>query len=312
MRKNFLNKVVSVAAAAALTGSFLTGCGSAEAANAANEEAKAAESVAEVSEEVKEEGSQESSTETTEAAEAESADAGLLADIKERGYIVVGTEGTWSPYTYHDDNDELVGFEVEVAKYIADYIGVDVQFSETVWSSMFASLDAGQIDIVVNGVSYSEERAEKYDFSEPYNYSQYAILTLADNDEINSLEDAKGKTAANDPTSSIGKFAEESGAVLDEVGEAAQAISEVKNGRADLTFSPVTVFADYLKNHPEDADKFKVIVVTDPEPSAYVPVVKGNEALVSVINEALDQAKEDGTLSELALKYFDVDTTKGE
>ena len=304
MRKNFLNKVVSVAAAAAITGSFVTGCQSAEAASAANEEAKAAESAAEVSEEVKEEGSQESSTET--------ADAGLLAAIKERGYIVVGTEGTWSPYTYHDENDELVGFEVDVAKYIADYIGVDVQFSETVWSSMFASLDAGQIDIVVNGVSYSEERAEKYDFSEPYNYSQYAILTLADNDEINSLEDAKGKTASNDPTSSIGKFAEENGAILEEVSEAAQAISEVKNGRADLTFSLTTVFADYLKNHPEDADKFKVIVVSDPEPNAYVPVVKGNEELVAVINEAIAKAKEDGTLSELAIKYFDVDTTKGE
>ena len=306
MRKNFLNKVVSVAAAAALTGSFVTGCGSAEAASNASEETKAAESTAVASEEVKEEA-QEASSEVT-----ENADGGLLAQIKERGYIVVGTEGTWSPYTYHDDNDELVGFEVEVAKYIADYIGVDVQFSETVWSSMFASLDAGQIDIVVNGVSYSEERAEKYDFSEPYNYSQYAILTLADNDEINSLEDAKGKTAANDPTSSIGKFAEESGAVLDEVGEAAQAISEVKNGRADLTFSLTTVFADYLKNHPEDADKFKVIVVSDPEPNAYVPVVKGNEELVAVINEAIAKAKEDGTLSELAIKYFDVDTTKGE
>lgn len=306
MRKNFLNKVVSVAAAAALTGSFVTGCGSAEAVSNASEETKAAESTAVASEEVKEEA-QEASSEVT-----ETADSGLLAQIKERGYIVVGTEGTWSPYTYHDENDELVGFEVDVAKYIADYIGVDVQFSETVWSSMFASLDAGQIDVVINGVSYSDERAEKYDFSEPYNYSQYAILTLADNDEINSLEDAKGKTASNDPTSSIGKFAEENGAILEEVSEAAQAISEVKNGRADLTFSLTTVFADYLKNHPEDADKFKVIVVSDPEPNAYVPVVKGNEELVNVINEAIAKAKEDGTLSELAIKYFDVDTTKGE
>ena len=136
MKKNLLNKVVSIAAVAALTGSFLTGCGSANEASAQESEAKA-ESAEETSQEVKEEGSQESSTE---AAEAETADAGLLADIKERGYIVVGTEGTWSPYTYHDDNDELVGFEVEVAKYIADYIGVDVQFSETVWSSMFACL----------------------------------------------------------------------------------------------------------------------------------------------------------------------------
>ena len=91
-----------------------------------------------------------------------------LDEIKERGYLIVGTEGTWSPYTYYDEDDNLVGFDVEVAKLIADYIGVDVQYSETVWSSIFASLDAGKIDMVVNEVSYSEERAEKYDFSTPY------------------------------------------------------------------------------------------------------------------------------------------------
>ena len=122
-----------------------------------------------------------------------SADGDLLNTIKQRGYIIVGTEGTWSPYTYHDDKDQLVGFEVEVAKYIADYIGVDIQYTETAWSSIFAALDAGQIDIVANSVSYNEERAQKYDFSEPYNYTQYAIMTLVDNDEINSLADVEGK-----------------------------------------------------------------------------------------------------------------------
>ncbi len=235
----------------------------------------------------------------------------LLSQIKAKGYITVGTEGTWSPYTYHNENDELVGFDVEVAKYIADYIGVEVKYSETAWSSIFASLDAGQIDIVVNGVSYSEERAEKYDFSEPYNYSQYAFLALADNDELNSLEDVKGKKAANDPTSTIGKFAEDNGAVLDEVGEFAQSVSEVKNGRADLTFGTTVGLTDYLKQHPEDTSVLKVVTVSDPEPNAYVPVVKGNEELVKVINEALEAAKKDGTLSELAIKYFDIDTTQG-
>ena len=224
---------------------------------------------------------------------------GLLKEIKDRGYIIVGTEGTWSPYTFHDADDNLVGYDVEVAKYIADYIGVDIQYSETVWSSMFASLDAGQIDVVINGVSYNEERAVKY-----------AFLALADNDEINTLEDVAGRTAANDPTSSIGRYAEENGAILDEVGEAAQAVSEVKNGRADLTFGTVVGFEDYLSQHPEDREVFKVVVTSDPEPNAYVPVVKGNEQLVEVINEALQQAQEDGTLSALALKYFGVDTTK--
>ena len=294
MKKKILATLISSAIAVA----SLTACGSqgAESASAATTQNEEAAEVAETTQ----------ATETTEAAGDD-----LLNEIKERGYIIVGTEGTWSPYTYHDDNDELVGFDVEVAKYIADYIGVDVQYSETVWGSMFASLDAGQIDVVINSVSYSDERAEKYDFSEPYNYSQHAFLALKDNDEVNTLEDAKGKTAANDPTSSIGKYAEDNGAILDEVGEAAQAVSEVRNGRADLSFGTTVGFADYLKQHPEDEEVFKVVVTSDPEPNAYIPVVKGNEELVKVINEALAQAREDGTLSALALKYFDLDTTQG-
>ncbi|MBO4887247.1 MAG: transporter substrate-binding domain-containing protein [Firmicutes bacterium] len=237
----------------------------------------------------------------------------LLETIKERGTLIVGTEGTWSPYTYHDaTTDELVGFEVEVARYIADYMGVEIQFVETAWSSIFAALDAGQIDTVINSVSYNEERAEKYDFSQPYNYTQYAIMTLADNDEINSLADVAGKVSSNDPTSTIGMFAEANGVIFDEVKEAAQAISEVKNGRAEVTFSTTVGFADYFKNHPEEESLFKVIVVSDPEPNAYVPCLKGNEDFIAVVNEALAQAKADGTLSALALKYFDVDTTTGE
>jgi len=235
----------------------------------------------------------------------------LLQSIKNRGYITVGTEGTWSPYTYHNEQDELVGFDVEVARYIADYLGVEIRFTETEWSSIFAALDAGQIDIVANGVSYNEERAAKYDFSVPYNYTQYAVMTLADNDSVNSLEDVKGKVSSNDPTSTIGQFAEECGVVFDEVSEAAQAISEVKNGRAEITFSTTVGFADYFKQHPEEASLFKVIVVSDPEPNAYIPVVKGNDDLLKLINEALDKAAEDGTLSAISMKYFDVDTTKG-
>ena len=206
--------------------------------------------------------------------------------------------------------DNLVGFDVEVAKLIAYYIGVDVQYSETVWSSIFASLDAGKIDMVVNEVSYSEERAEKYDFSTPYTYSQKAILVPADNTDINSLADIAGKIAANDATSSIGQLALDSGATLDPVGEMAQSISEVLSGRADLTLNNTVAFTDYLKQHPESEDKVRIIVATDPAPSGYIPVMKGNDKLLAAINEALDKAREDGTLSELSLKYFGVDITK--
>ncbi len=301
MKKNLIKKIVSSVAVTSLALGLLAGCGNSSQGNASpSPEAANNETLSDATEA----GNADAAEETAEYT-------GLLKEIKDRGYIIVGTEGTWSPYTFHDEDDNLVGYDVEVAKYIADYIGVDIQYSETVWSSMFASLDAGQIDVVINGVSYNEERAVKYDFSIPYNYSQYAFLALADNDEINSLEDVAGRIAANDPTSSIGRYAEENGAVLDEVSEAAQAVSEVKNGRADLTFGTVVGFEDYLTQHPEDREVFKLVVTSDPEPNAYVPVVKGNEQLVELINEALQQAQEDGTLSELALKYFGVDTTKG-
>ena len=219
-----------------------------------------------------------------------------LEEIKSRGTLIVGTEGTWSPYTYHDEEEKLVGFDVEVARLIADYIGVDVQYSETVWSSIFGSLDAGQIDLVVNEVSYTEERAAKYDFSIPYTYTQRAILVKADNEEIKGLSDIAGKIASNDPTSTI--------------GEMAQSISEVLNGRADVTINTTVAFADYLKQHPESESLVKIIVVTDPAPTGYVPVLKGDEALLNAVNEALRKAQEDGTLSELSLKYFGLDITK--
>ncbi len=233
-----------------------------------------------------------------------------LKEIQSRGFLIVGTEGTWSPYTYHDEDDQLIGFDVEVARLIADYIGVGIQYSETVWSSIFGSLDAGQIDLVVNEVSYTEERAVKYDFSIPYTFTQRAILVKADNDEINGLSDIAGKIASNDPTSSIGQFALDSGAELDPVGEMAQSISEVLNGRADVTINTTVAFADYLKQHPESEALVKIIVVTDPTPTGHIPVLKGDEQLLAAVNEALEKAREDGTLSELSLKYFGLDITK--
>lgn len=245
---------------------------------------------------------------TLSAAFAESND--HLNEIKSRGVLIVGTEGTWSPYTYHDEEDKLVGFDVEVARLIAEQIGVEIQYSETVWSSIFGSLDAGQIDLVVNEVSYTEERAVKYDFSIPYTFTQRAILIKADNEAIQGLADISGKIASNDPTSSIGQFALDNGAELDPVGEMAQSISEVLNGRADLTINTTVAFADYLKQHPESESLVKIIVVTDPAPTGYVPVLKGDEQLLSAVNEALKKAQDDGTLSELSLKYFGLDITK--
>lgn len=241
------------------------------------------------------------------ASKEQTSDANLLEQIKERGYIVVGTEGTYSPNSYHDETGALVGFDVEVAALVAKYLGVEVQYYETEWSSIFTALDSGKIDIVVNEVGYNEERAAKYDFSNPYAFVQQAVLTRADNTDIKSYDDLNGKVCANESTSLFGQIAESHGATLDPVNAMAQSISEVVNGRADATLNYITSFTSYMKENPDE--QVKIAVYGETEPSSYIPVVKGNTELVNAINEALSKALESGELKAVSEKYFGVDVT---
>ena len=95
-----------------------------------------------------------------------------LARIQEAGKIVVGLEGDWQPFSFHDESDTLVGFDVEVAQNIGERIGVEVEFVEAAWDGLFAGMESGRYDIVVNGVDITEDRQKSYDFSDPYGYDR--------------------------------------------------------------------------------------------------------------------------------------------
>lgn len=234
-----------------------------------------------------------------------------LEEIKERGKLIVGTEGTYSPNSFHDEDGNLVGFDVEVAAVIAKHMGVDVEYLETEWGSLFAAMDAGQIDTVINEVGYTEERAEKYDFTDPYAFSRRCILVRGDNTDITSFEDLEGHIAANEVSSIFGQMAEEYGAELHAVSAMADSISEVLDGRADCTLNYETAFNDYMKEHPET--DVKIVAYAEPEASSFIPVLKGNEDLLQALNEALDAAQASGELSEISKKYFNgLDLTKEE
>ena len=136
----------------------------------------------------------------------------LLKTIQERGTIIVGLEGDWAPWSYVDENDELTGYDVEIAKAIADKLGVEIQIVPGEWDGLFAGMDAGRYDMVVNGVEVTEERADKYDFSTPYAYIRTALIVKGDNDSIKTFEDLKGKKTANSIASTYMNLAESYGA----------------------------------------------------------------------------------------------------
>ena len=196
-----------------------------------------------------------------------------LARIKEKGTITVAMEGTWAPWTYHNEQDELVGYDVEVAQKIAEKLGVTVTFVEGEWDGLLAGLDDGRYDLMVNGVGVTAERQQKYDFSTPYAYNRTAVIVRGDYDEIHSMEDLKGKTTANTISSTYATQAEKYGATVTGVDDLNQTIELLLSGRIDATLNAEVVFADYQRTHP-DAN-IQVAAFSDEPERVAIPVRKG-------------------------------------
>lgn len=233
----------------------------------------------------------------------------LLEQITERGEMTFATEGTWSPWTFHDENGDLTGFDIEVARAIAAELGVEASFAEGEWDGLLAGLDSGRYDTMANGVSVTEEREEKYDFTDPYAYNTIVVITRGDSD-IASMGDLAGKTTANTLGSSYAILAEANGATNTGVDDFNQTIELLEAGRIDATLNDEVVFYDYMAQHP-DAD-LKIAAEND-EPTHVAFPLRREEAtasLLAAMNEAIATLRENGTLSELSQEFFGIDITE--
>lgn len=235
--------------------------------------------------------------------------ADLLDQIKEKGYMTVAQEGTYAPWSYHDENDVLTGFDVDVANEIAERLGVKAQFVEGPWDGLLAGVEVGRYDVLINCVGVTEERKLKYDYSDPYAFNRPVIIVRGDYDEIHSFEDLKGKTTANTITSTFAEEAEKWGAKVTGVDDLNQTIELVLSGRFNATLNTEITYLDYMKAHP-DAN-LKIAVYGDNATWIAIPVRKGeaSASFLTALNEALADMREKGVLTELSLKYFDSDIT---
>ena len=230
-----------------------------------------------------------------------------LEAIKSKGEMVIALEGNWAPWSFHDDDGTLVGYDVEVGKAIAEKLGVKATFIEGEWDGLLAGVEAGRYDMVINGVDITDSRKQSYDFSTPYAYIRTALVTRKDNDTIHSFEDLKGKTTANSIGSTYMELAEDYGATCSGVDTLDETIQMVLQGRADATLNADVSFYDYLSQHP-DADIQIVSFAPDANEIA-IPMQKSDSAaaLREAVNKAIENLRTDGTLTELSGKYFGAD-----
>jgi cystine transport system substrate-binding protein len=223
------------------------------------------------------------------------------------GTLTVATEGTYRPFSFHDETGELVGFDVEIAEAVADKLGLEVKFQETQWDAIFAGLEAGRFDVIANQVSINPEREEKYLFTAPYTVSPGVIVVPEDDDSISSFDDLAGKTTAQSLTSNWYELAQESGATVEAVEGWAQAVALLEQGRVDATINDKLTFLDYEKS--DGPTGLKIAAETDDPASSAFALTKDKQALVDAIDDALAQLREEGVLAEISDKYFGADVT---
>lgn len=223
--------------------------------------------------------------------------------------LKVGTEGTYAPFTYHDKQDKLTGYDIDVIKAVAKAEGYKLKFNETSWDSMFAGIDAGRFDVIANQVGINKEREQKYQFSTPYTYSN-AVLVVRDNEkDIKSFDDVKGKKLAQTFTSNYGKLAKDKGADITKVDGFNQSMDLLLSNRVDGTFNDSLSYLDYTKQKPNA--KIKAIKCqAEQSKSGFAFSKKVDSKVVKDFNEGLKKIKDSGELAKIGKKWFGEDVSK--
>ena len=223
------------------------------------------------------------------------------------GTLKAATSGTLFPASYHDsDSNELTGYDVEVAKEMASRLGLEIEFTEMAFDGMLSSINSGQVDFAINDITVTDERKEKFGFTDAYKYSVgAAIVRKSDLSGIDSLEDLKGKKAAGEATTTYMEVARSYGAeeVIYDNATNDQYLRDVSTGRTDIILNDyytqtlaVSAYGDLdITIHPT--------IRYNPS-SASIILKKENKDMLDAFNQTLKKMKEDGTLTKLSKQFY--------
>ena len=231
---------------------------------------------------------------------------GCSSDSADSDTLRVGTEGTYSPFSYQGTDGTLTGYDVEVAQAVGAKLGKKVEFVQTPWDAIFAGLEARRFDLVANQVTINDERRAKYDLSEPYTVSEGVIVTRADDTTITSLTDLRGKTTAQSATSNWAQVARDAGANVEAVEGFVQAIQLLKDRRVDATVNDTLAVGEYQRQNNDAGIK---VAGTTGDTSEQAFAARKDSGLIPEVNRALDELRTDGTLKGISEKYFGSDVS---
>jgi len=178
---------------------------------------------------------------------------GIIDEIKARGYLIVGTEATFPPFEYYNENNEIVGFDIDIAKKIADALGVKLKIVDTAFDGLIPSLLTKKLDVVIAGMTITKERAKVVSFSDPYFIAGQVIVIKKGNPPIKDLNGLKGKVVAVQ-LGTTGDLVVSDLKGLKEIRRFTKftdAFLELKNGRVDAVVLDSAVAKAYVLSNPD-------------------------------------------------------------
>ena len=236
--------------------------------------------------------------------------ADLLDTVKQAGVLKIGVEGTYPPFNYRGANNQLEGFDVDVARAVAGKLGVKPEFVTTEWSGIIAGLQAGKFDVIVNQVAVTPQRKQALDFSTPYVYSAAQLIQRKDDKrEFKSLEDLKGHKLGVSLGSNYNELAKSvAGIDVKTYPGAPEYLRDLAAQRVDAALNDRLMISYLIKtsNLPLRAGA----VVQGANSDVAIPFRKDNPKFAAAIDKALDDLRKDGTLAKLSNKWFGSDVTK--
>ena len=298
-----MKKGLALVAAAVMAVSMLAGCGGGSSSKETT--APATEAAAET-----EAASEAAEGETEAAAESEAAPAGEVATITP-GKLMVGVEIGYPPMEYFDEDGATpIGFDIELATALAEKMGLELELVDTAWDGIFAGVDTDKYDVIMSSVSWTEGRNENYTLSKTY-VANAPVIVVPNESEIADVMDLEGKSVAVQMETTadylIQRYQGEGlNTDLRQYEKVINAFDELKTGRVDAVCTDSVVAAYYLG---DEASNYKTVWEAEEKEPICMCFKKGNDALKSAMEAALDELKADGTLGEIATKYFGSDIT---
>ena len=288
IEEEHMKKIVAIALAALMMGTAFSGCGGGE--PASQEAQKPTQTTPE---EPSEEKKEEKST---------------TYGTAEEGKFVLGLDDSLPPMGFRDENNEIVGFDIDIAQAVCDNLGLELVLQPINWDTKEMELETGNIDVIWNGLTITPERQESMLLSKPYLNNNQVICVKADS-EISSKAELAGKTVAVQAGSSADDALMKD-AISSEIAEKLEydnnvsALLDCKIGGCDAVILDEVVANYYAAKEPES---YKVLEESLQKEEYAIAFKKGNTKLHDAVMAEYDKLAEDGTLSKISQQWFGKD-----